>query len=305
MFSLDNISQFLSRLSSYNPILTALLPLASAYVVYKWRHRPRLLLIAFPFPLINLVVWSLYEGTFPRITTVLVPFLIFGTASFIEDMVLHIARRNGVAISTLRLGAFALLLIPLLATSTRFLTVTAQVDTRSLAVGWIEKNLPPGAAIILNFQSTELLPTETAILRQSADYPDSIGNFWRWLLETGESQEPRFDIYNAMYWRNREKANGGVDDLIREHGIRYVVGRTLSAEVHVEDLIAFAHENGREMASFCPSRTRIIAELPDDMFDVAWQQVWQLQRPGPFVAIYDLKQLPDVNKSELLCMEQN
>lgn len=62
MFSFDHVPQFINNIGSYQPLLTLALPIAIPYWIYQQRHKPRLLLVAISFPLINLIVWSLFSG---------------------------------------------------------------------------------------------------------------------------------------------------------------------------------------------------------------------------------------------------
>lgn len=135
MLSADNIPQFISRLQTYQPMLTVLLPLAFVYFVFAFRRHPKLLLVGVSFPLLNLIVWSLFYGTFPRITAILVPFMIFGAAYLVEDALLKISEKSGGWLRRLRIVVFALFLVPLMTTSARLVWVSAQPDSRSLWIG--------------------------------------------------------------------------------------------------------------------------------------------------------------------------
>lgn len=292
MLSTDNISQFVSHLQSYHPLLTLILPLALIYFIVVLRRQPRLLLVGLSFPLLNLIVWSLFYGAFPRITAILVPFMIFAAAYLIEDVALKLSEKRGIGLRQLRALAFAVMLLPLTLTSLRLVWVTAQSDTRSLALDYINDNIPTGANILLSFPFIKLLPTDEAIDRQVADFPASIGTHWQWLRGQEDISTPRYNIFNKLYWYSQSDSIAAKSDFIETAGIRYVVIRTQASRPAGDEITTFAQANGRLILSFCPAYAVEVAQLPDDMFYHAWLQVWQVKRPGPIVALYDLRQPP-------------
>lgn len=301
MFSMQNIPQFVSRLQSYQPMLTVLLPLALVYFVFTFRRQPRLLLVGVSFPLLNLTVWSLFYGAFPRITAILAPYMIFAAAYLIEDVLLRISEKWGTPLRQLRALAFAMMLLPLMVTSLRLVWVSAKADTRSLALDYINDQITADEKILLNFPFNTLLPTNEAIDRQSADFPASIGTQWQWLRERQDIAAPRFNIYNKMYWNNLEDSATAKSEFIERAGIRYILIRTQSSRPAGDEITAFAQANGRLIRSFCPAIDVEVAQLPDDMFYHAWLQVWQVHRPGPIVALYDLQQPPDEPPTDTYC----
>lgn len=175
MFSVENLPQFVFRLSSYQPFLTAAIPIALVYFVVSLRHRRLLLLICLPFPLINLMIWGMFFGTFPRITASLVPYMIFAVAYAVEDISCKLARRWTLRSGRWQLFIFALILLPAMLSSSRLVWVTAQTDTRSLVSQWINESIAAEQAILLNFQLFDLLPTAEAVNRQGSDFPGSVG----------------------------------------------------------------------------------------------------------------------------------
>ena len=293
MLDIANIPQFIERLQTYQPILTPLLPLAFVYFVFAFRRHPRLLLVGASFPLLNLIIWSLFDGTFPRITAILVPFMIFASAYLVEDVLLKISDKWGIGLRQLRALVFAIALLPLIATSIRLIWVLAKADTRSLALTWINNNIPAGESILLSFPMITLLPTDETIDRQSADFPHSIGTQWQWLRGRKDVSAPRFNIYDKLYWYSQADSEAAKTELINRAGIRYILIRTQSSRPTGDEIIAFARATGRLIRSFCPAVDVEVAQLPDDMFYHAWLQVWQVERPGPIVALYDLQQPPD------------
>lgn len=301
MFSLENVPQFVFRLSSYQPILTAVLPLAILYFVISLRHRRLLLLICLPFPLINLVIWAMFYGTFPRITAILAPYMIFVAAYAVEDIVCGIAARRRVEPGRLQLFVFALILLPALVSSSRLVWVTAQTDTRSIMTGWINQSIEAEQSMLLNFRLFDLLPTAETIVRQANDFPGSVGARWRWLATQNDLTERRYDIYNVMYWNRLQDDPESREEFLASAGIRYLVVRSVVAWPGADDMIAFAQKNGKLLHVICPAYGGQIAELPSDMFVGAWQQIWKLRRPGPYVAIYDLDLPPDEPIVDVYC----
>ena len=301
MFSLENVPQFVFRLSSYQPFLTAILPFAFLYFVVSLWHRKKLLLICLPFPVLNLVIWSTFYGTFPRITVILVPFMIFAIAYAIEDFVCKVAARRNVGLGRLRVVTFFLLLAPAFLSSIRLVWVTAQTDTRSLMTDWIINSIEAEQTILLNFQLHELAPTPESIERQGMDFPDSVGTRWRWLATQEGASERRYNIYNAIYWNNLKDDPGARDEFLAEAEIRYLLVRSVVAWPGADDMIAYAQTHGKLVHVICPAHGGQIAELPSDMFVGAWQQIWKLHRPGPYVAIYDLDLPPDEPFVDVYC----
>ena len=301
MLGTGNIPQFISRLHSYQPLLTLLLPLALACFVYAFRRHPRLLLVGLSFPLLNLIVWSQFQGTFPRITAILTPFMIFAAACLVEDALLWIHGKWGIGLRQLRALVFAFILAPLIATTLRLVWVLAQPDTRSLALTWINANIPPGENVLLNFPFITLLPTDETIDRQSADFPHLTGTHWQWLRGRQDIAAPRFDIYNKQYWYSQPASAADKLAFVHRAGIRYVLIRTQVSRPAGDEIIDFAQANGRLIRSFCPAVDVEVAQLPDDMFYHAWLQVWQVDRPGPIVALYDLQQPPDDPPADTYC----
>ncbi|MCY4061132.1 MAG: hypothetical protein OXG53_02060 [Chloroflexi bacterium] len=301
MFNVDNIPQFVSRLQTYQPFLTLLLPISAIYFVGARRKQYRTLLVAIPFPLMNLIIWSLFEGTYPRFTAVLQPFMIFAAAYFLEDVVLWLSCKSGFKLSRMRALVFALLISPLALTSARLVWVSTQPDTRTLAIDWIHRNISAGETFLVNFPQTSLLPTNGAIYRQNRDFPGSVGGFWHWLSEEESVFHARYDIYDKMYWQRLDTNSDARDEFIQRAGIRYLLVRSLVSLASVEDMSSYAQVNGRLIHIVCPAHDAIVAELPDDLFYQAWIQVWQLEKPGPFVAIYDLDQPPENPPIERYC----
>ena len=305
MFNVDNIPQFVSRLQTYQPLLTLLLPISAIYLVCARRKQYRTLLIAIPFPLMNLIIWSLFEGTYPRISAVLLPFMIFAAAYFLEDVVLWLACKSGFKLCRMRALVFTLLILPSALTSARLVWVSLQSDTRTLAIDWINRNISAGETFLVNFPQTSLLPTNGAISRQNRDFPGSVGGFWHWLSEQESVFDARYDIYNKMYWQRLDTNADARDEFIERSGIRYLLVRSLVSLASVEDVNSYAQVKGRLIHIVCPAHDVIVAELPDDLFYQAWVQVWQLEKPGPFVAIYDLDQPPANPPTERYCQTRS
>ncbi len=292
MLSPAYIPQFMDRVKSYHPILAPALPIALVYFVWAFRRRVKFLLVALSFPLLNLFVWSHFQGTFPRITAVLTPFMIFVYAFVVEDLI-QIIMLKRVLPEHLRIALVILLVLPSLACSIRLVYVMSQKDTRTMATEWVNENLPEGSSILLNFQLLTLLPTQSAILRQQSHFPETVGTYWNWLSDQADSLDtaPSFDIYNKQYWYSR--ADSAVPSVFLANAdIRYILVQSYVSNPNDDTMIAYAQENGRKIKEFCPAFAVPVAELPEDMFYFAWRQIWQLQRPGPFIALYDLHQPP-------------
>ena len=227
--------------------------------------------------------------------------MIFAAVYLAEDIVLWFASRTGFDLRKLRFLVFTVLLVPLALTSLRLVWVSSKPDTRSLAVEWIQESISPGETILLNFPLTTLLPTDDTIARQNADFPGSIGTQWQWLRGRENMVAPRFNLFNTMYWNSLHDSAAAKDKFIERAGIRYLLVRTQVHRPARDEIILYAQANGRLVRTFCPAYDVIVAELPDDMFYHVWLQVWQLERLGPFVAIYDLHQPPDDPHTDTYC----
>lgn len=300
MLDIKNIPQFILRLQSYQPLLTLLLPLTLVHFLVN-RRRLRLLLVGGSFPLLNLIVWSLFYGTFPRITAILTPFMIFAAACLVEDALLWIREKRGLGLRHLRTLVFAFILVPLIATSMRLVWVLSQTDTRTLALTWINDSIPAGETILPNFPLITLLPTDDTIDRQNADFPHLTGSQWQWLRGRQNVTAPRYSIYDKQYWHSQPASAADKQAFIDQAGIRYILIRAQSSRPAGDEITAYAQANGRLIRSFCPATDVHIAQLPDDMFYYGWLQVWQVDRPGPFVALFDLQQPPDQAPVEDYC----
>ena len=221
----------------------------------------------------------------------------------VEDALLKIQRKQWTlrAASTACPRAFALILVPLIATSLRLVWVLAQPDTRTLTLTWINDSIPAGETMLLNFPLVSLLPTDETIDRQSTDFPQLTGSHWKWLRRQPNVTAPRYSIYNKQYWRSEPASATDRQAFIDLAGIRYALIRTQSSRPAGDDITAYAQANGRLIRTFCPAINVHIAQLPDDMFFHAWLQVWQVDRPGPFVALYDLQLPPDQPPVEDYC----
>ncbi len=293
MFGASNIPQFAARLSSYQPVLTALLPLSALYFVLRWRRKPKLLVVALVFPLLNLIIWALYSGTFPRIQAVFIPFMIFAASHMLEDLLESVAGRLPDRATQIRAGLTLLLLIPPAVSGLRLAHLLTQTDSRILAARWINEQIPHGAAILLNFPQPGLAPTSDAVARQERDFPGTVGARWHWLARQNDSLGARYDMYKRLYWQALEAEPAARDRFISEAGIRYALVWAQVAEPAHDPVIVHARRTGRLLRDFCPAREVAVAELPDDMFNHAWRQIWQIERPGGFVALYDLQDPPD------------
>ena len=91
-----------------------------------------------------------------------------------------------------------------------------------------------------------------------------------------------------MYWQGLDN-EADQSGFISANGIRYILARSVAALPTGDDMLAYARMNGRLPQVFCPAHDGGLAELPDDMFVQGWRQIWRLARPGPYVAIYDLR----------------
>jgi hypothetical protein len=281
MFSGANIPLFIRNLYSYQPMLTVLFVPAFLYFIGAQRHHARRLFVACLFPAVNFVVWMLFDNSFPRILAVLVPYLIIVVAFFIEDV---LVRFLPVA---LRWGVIALITLPLAVTSLRMTAVLGTPDTREVTEDWLMANVPAGAAILTDIQLYGLAPTTDAIDRQAADFTGSLGVVWQWMRQN-EVASPRFNIVNGHLYLRDEPDPAA---LVERFGIEYIV--VTAAQSRTPDpVVSYARNTGQQIFLICPVTGDAVAELPDDLFNIGWQQIWQLSAPGPIVAVYRVGESP-------------
>jgi len=225
--------------------------------------------------MLNLVIWSMFYGTFPRIMAILVPYMIFAVAYAVEDVLRIFAARRKARLGRLQLFLIGLILLPGIVSSFRLVWVTAKTDTRSLVSQWINESIAAEKAILLNFQLFDLLPTVEAVNRQGSDFPGSVGNRWRWLATQEDITERRYNIYNVIYWNKLKNDPEAREAFLAEAGIRYLVVRSVVAWPGADDMVAYAQKQGKLLHVICPAYGGQIAELPSDMFVGAWQQIWK------------------------------
>jgi len=203
MFSLQNLPRLITFLFSYQPILTLLASIAFVYFLYTRRRHLRLMFVIIPFLLLQLGMWGMYAGLYPRILAALVPLLILLVAYLLEDVALWIKSRAWLGHRYAYPAILMIFLIPTLIIALRFATVTAQPDTRTLASQWIEHKTEPGATVLTSFYAQELTPTATSLRQQQEAFPGSLGTEAEWLLmkDAANYPQPAYDVVDRKSTR--------------------------------------------------------------------------------------------------------
>jgi 4-amino-4-deoxy-L-arabinose transferase-like glycosyltransferase len=134
--------------------------------------------------------------------------------------------------------AFVALAVALAAGAPSFLFGEAltREDTRSTAARWIERNVPPGVRVAVEYYGPELNPTE-AQLRTLVETDVTVVSSWEQSkrrlsdlrLEAGSARQPQFEVYGIGWWENPYRlpaADEAPDELaaaVERLGIRVVV----------------------------------------------------------------------------------
>ena len=291
MFALANIEGFVKRIYNYQPILTVLVPLSAPYTVWRLRTCPRLLIVALPFPLINLLAWALYANSFPRINAVLIPYFILVDAYFLEDVIHWIAKslpgKQRIVYAAIGFG----IVLPSLITALRLVYVTSHTDTRSLATSWVEDHIPGETAIITNFSAYELQPT-VASLERKANSGEALGTYEQWLIDLPPGERPSGPQYNIFEGKKLWSGDvSAIGQLIIENDIGYALVSSDSA-VQTGDfsLTSALLSFGTLVEVICPGDGIDYVYLPSDLGFPAWRAVWEVNRAGPVVMIVELDQ---------------
>lgn len=282
MFGVENYPRLFNTLFSYQPFLTLTFPLAFVYTIIALRHRWKPLALILTFFIPNLLIWGAYEGTFPRITAILVPFMALFVAFSIEDMLLRTAHRHAHWRRPIRLLVFLLVLAPAAISAIRLTTVLGNGDTRSNASSWVEAHIPADTTIVTNFSALELTPSLESLQRQVNVLPDSLGSQNQWLLEQPAERypSPAYDIINAHLYR----ANN-LDVPAINRGIALVFTPSAALDEQPAEILSLL-ENWQLINVFCPGYGMRYTYLPDDLSRVGWQDIWAIDAAGPIVLLF-------------------
>ncbi|GEM_PF-2965411 len=283
-FMLDMVPIFIRYIFSYQPFLTVIFPFALAYLIWRLRRQIKLLVVLLPFPIINLVMWALYEGTSPRVLAVTVPLLILAGAFLIEDVSAFAAARLKLPIRAVLIPVSLAILIPTIALSLRFAYVSIQADTRTQASQWIESAVPAGSTILTNFAALELTPTRASLERQAAAYPESLGTQNQWLLSQPDSafQAPAFDLINNLIYRHPYDESAAI---FQSPHYALLYSRT-NFYFEFSPSVAFYMANAELLQLFCPGIPLDYTYLPEDLTRMGWRDIWMVDHPGTITFVF-------------------
>ncbi len=242
------------------------------WLVVRYRDRLGCLLLA--FPVAYFLVMGATRHYFARYALPLAPFAAVFAADAILWLTGRLARRNHssvwVATTVLVLAAVS----QPLASSVRYDWLLTQVDTRTLAKEWIEANVPAGAKIAVDW------PTHGPP------------------LATPERPTPYADrVYDVTLVGGAGLADHPLA-WYREHGFDYLIASSFISRIPLalseqeQARQAFYNSLGHELTevrSFYPTSDNT---EPDFIFDEIYGpaiSLWQRERPGPVIKIYQLK----------------
>jgi len=285
MFGLANVPLFLWHLLGHEPIIAPLSLIAVPYFIWQQRANKKMLSVALSFPLLNLIMWGVYADAQPRYMLVLIPFLILAVAYWLEDICQHFVSPK------IYLLIGLIVVAPTILTSLRFIWVANQTDTRTLASQWIKTAIPTNATLFSNFQMQEITPTKASLQRQQRDYPQSLGTYQQWLLQLEEARytSPAYNVVDySIYWSKDDRK--AQQALFKNQAVQFVVIASQYATLQIP-VANYAIENGTPLHTICPGRNIEYAQMPIDLYDgFAWHEIWQLERPGPIIIVFQLNE---------------
>lgn len=138
-----------------------------------------------------------------------------------------------------------------------------------------------------NFSAQELLPTKANLLRQEHDRPGSLGTYEQWLVDLPDGEYPdgpAYNMYDAdQFWTGDE---AGLLQTMKDREISHAVLVSDRATITYEqELIATLATHGTIDTVVCPGTEIDYVYLPDDLGNMGYREVWEVNRAGPIVMI--------------------
>lgn len=274
-------------------LLFAFLGIANAFLRFE-RNR----FVLFSFALGYYAVLANFSEQHARYVLPLIPFILF----FAVDGVLLLASRFP-RLKFFFAAGLILLALPSLAKVYRCNWLLAQEDIRTVAMKWIEKNIPEGKRIALDspFFMPRLLPSIGQLENKRAEA--ALGNseaqekrISLLIEEAKEKSHPRYELYFLNQKGDTEflfaKPVAPYDRTqLRRLGIEYVMVVRLR-----EGLLAAFYDELKESASLIkrftpyrdPDRKWPVSRYPLTGAPFLWDELWSRERNGQIIEIYEL-----------------
>ena len=236
------------------------------YTIYKCGYRSMIFLVfvASYYLLISTATWYTAHYALP-----LIPFLCLFAAVFVVD------RIRQVNLSRYRLWVSWLLplliLLPSLMSVVKSNHLLTTTDTRTLAKGWIESNIPEGAQIGRSVYASWVpsLSTREELAPQST--------------QTYEVAISGYDLseYTLDHYRQ-----AGVEYLVTSSFVTELAWRDQNREVQKQQWYESLAARAILLQEFRPTtRTQDVPFIHDEVYGAAIS-LWQRDRPGPTIKIY-------------------
>jgi hypothetical protein len=256
-----------------------------------------ILLLAFPIPFFIFIT-----NTYPasRYLNPLLPFVAIFAA-----WTLSTATSRVRAIPWLFQAGLTVCVVTAAAASLRSDLFFRQADTRTLALDYIERRVPPGSTVLIQPYSVPLTPSREGLLEALAH---NLGN--------AEAASTKFrlqlsqDPYPVPAFRLIFLGHGGLDDdkiyvdyselggshgleLLRRHGVAFVVVKRYNRpDPETEPFLTALSREGRRIAAFSPYRVGVSAteqaRIDPFLHNTDARIDEALERPGPPLEVWQI-----------------
>lgn len=227
------------------------------------------------FPLVYYISMGATRHYFARYTLPLAPFLALFAAEAVTFATEWLRMNKSIKAGQIVLGALAItIIVQPLANSIRHDLLLTDADTRTLAKLWIERHIPPGVKI-------------------AVDWPTHVPP-----LSTPEHTDPHSErVYDVTIVGGTGLSEHSVE-WYRRNGFDYLIASSFIYRIPVvfpeqeRERQAFYTSLAREFTAvqtFYPTGN---ASEPDFIFDEIYGpaiSLWQRERPGPTIRIYQVK----------------
>jgi hypothetical protein len=218
-------------------------------------------------------------------------------AGFAIDRTASAARASG----TVAVALTALCAAQPLAHSVILDRLMTRTDTRTLALAWLEANLPDGAGIAVQPYSVWLLPTQQRLreaLERNVGDVEAAGYRFRRLLARDPYPTPAYRLYylgvggldeDKIYVDPADLARPGGLEVLAQDGLRFVVLKRFGEDPDpVRDRLAASGRLIHRVSPFRDGGASGTPQLPDQ--DVPPDL--GVERPGPVIEIWSVAE-PD------------
>jgi hypothetical protein len=246
-------------------------------------HRDQASVVLVTFPLFYFIAMGATRHYFARYALPLAPFAAIFAAETIVAFGAWLGARSSRMGRPLVMGLVLIALIQPLTASIRHGMLLTRTDTRTQAKAWIEQNIPAGAKIAVDWP-THGPPLSTA----ERPAPNSTRTYAISLVGGTGLAERSIDWY-------------------REQGYQYLIASSFIYQIPL-----VSSEQDQERKAFYASLEREFTEVqtfhptrdgsePDFIFDEIYGpaiSLWQRERPGPTIRIYQVSDLAPLGRNE-------